>query len=181
MLILFVTIDLLELRSIVALLKLKHIWIFVKQHKTVGFPMNQSIRYTILYVGTYFLHSVHVYFKALFLFPNVHNSFLRVLFSTIFKSTFLYALFSSSILWGNKKSISFIPNSPYATQDMNMFSYFQARNIERQGTIKSDNALMVIHIYHFTPLSYYTLREFSVKELHAAISRGCYMLHALVL
>ena len=85
-------------RFLVALLKLKDILIVVKQHKTVGFPINQSIRYTFLYVGTYFLHSVHVYFKALFLFPNVHNSFLRVLFSTIFKSTFLYALFSSSIL-----------------------------------------------------------------------------------
>ena len=63
------------------------------------------------------------------------------------------------------------------------YVFFQARNIERQGTIKSDNARMVLYthrsILHLYPIIH--LRESRVKESHAAISRGCYMLHALVL
>ena len=99
----------------------------------------------IFYIQCTYTSKLHFFFKRA-------HYFLRVLFPQSLNQHFCMHYLVLQSYEGNKKSISFILNPPYTTQDMNMFSYFQARNIERQGTIKSDNARMVIHTYPFLHL-----------------------------
>ena len=119
--------------------------------KTIEISIDQLIRYSILYVGKFSIFSARILLSSIS-FPNVHIASYAYLFLQSLNQHFCMHYFVLPSYEGNKKSISFILYPPYTTQDMNMFSYFQARNIERQGTIKSDNARMVIHTYPFLHL-----------------------------